>query len=55
MLAAKKPENVPKAMQEKFERVAAISDNFCKEYLNNEYAQLFDMRSLHCVGSGLLR
>ena len=40
MAAAKKSENVPKAMQEKFARIAAITDDFCGAYLNDEYAQL---------------
>ncbi len=40
MEKAKKSENVPKAMQEKFERIAAITDEFSQQHLNDEYAQL---------------
>jgi hypothetical protein len=33
-------EKVPKAMAETFAALAAITDAFCREHLNNEYAQL---------------
>lgn len=35
-----KSEKVPKALQETFDRIVAITDNFSEEYLNNEYAEL---------------
>jgi len=35
-----KSENVPEAMQERFDRIVAITDEFCKQHLNDEYAQL---------------
>jgi hypothetical protein len=31
---------VPQKMREKFEAVVAVSDAFCEEHLNDEYAQL---------------
>lgn len=40
MAKATKSENVPKAMQEKFDRISAITDEFCKQHLNDEYAQM---------------
>ena len=40
MAKTKKSENVPKAMQEKFNLIVAITDNFSKQHLNNEYAKL---------------
>ena len=40
MAKAKKSENVPKAMQEKFDLIVAITDNFAKQHLNIEYAKL---------------
>ena len=39
MAKVKKSENVPKAMQAKFDSIAAITDDFAKQYLNDEYAQ----------------
>lgn len=35
-----KSETVPKAMQEKFDRITAITDEFAKQHLNEEYAQI---------------
>lgn len=35
-----KSENVPKAMQEKFDWITAITDEFAQAHLNDEYAQL---------------
>jgi hypothetical protein len=35
-----KSETVPKAMQEKFERITAITDDFAQQHLNDEYATL---------------
>lgn len=40
MAKAKKAESVPKAMQEKFDRIVAITDGFSQAHLNDEYAQL---------------
>ncbi|MGK7907468.1 MAG: plasmid pRiA4b ORF-3 family protein [Synechococcus sp.] len=40
MAKAKKSEKVPKAMQTKFNRIVEITDAFCQEHLNDEYAQL---------------
>lgn len=40
MAKAKKSENVPKSMQEKFNAIAVITDDFAKQHLNAEYAQL---------------
>jgi hypothetical protein len=34
------PEKVPKAMQEKFDRIVAITDPFAQQHLNEEYAQM---------------
>lgn len=34
-----KSENVPKAMQETYEKVVSLTDDFCQKYLNDEYAQ----------------
>jgi hypothetical protein len=31
---------VPEAMQEKFDEIVAINDTFCKQFLNEEYAEL---------------
>ena len=33
-------ERVPKQMQPKFEEIVSLTDNFCQEHLNDEYAQL---------------
>lgn len=35
-----KSEKVPKAMQETFDRITAITDSFAAQHLNDEYAQL---------------
>ena len=40
MAKTKKSENVPKAMQKKFNGIVAITDNFAKQHLNDEYAQI---------------
>lgn len=40
MAKAQKSEKIPKAMQEKFDRIVAITDEFSKHHLNLEYAQL---------------
>lgn len=40
MAKAKKSENVPKAMQAKFDAIVAITNDFAKAHLNDEYAQL---------------
>lgn len=40
MASAKKSENVPNTMQEKFNAIVAITDDFAKQHLNDEYAQL---------------
>ncbi len=39
MPKAKKSENVPKTMQDKFNAIAEITDEFSKKHLNDEYAQ----------------
>lgn len=38
--AVPKSENVPKAMQAKYQEITAITDKFAAKYLNEEYAQL---------------
>jgi Domain of unknown function (DUF6398) len=40
MPRVKKTEKVPKHMQERFDAIVALTDGVCKEYLNEEYAQL---------------
>ncbi|MEM1280449.1 MAG: DUF6398 domain-containing protein, partial [Cyanobacteria bacterium P01_H01_bin.152] len=40
MAKAKKSNEVPKAMQETFDRITAITDNFAAQHLNAEYAAL---------------
>lgn len=40
MAKSAKSENVPKGMQEKFDQITAITDEFAKEHLNDEYALL---------------
>lgn len=35
-----KSENVPKAMEQKYKTIIEITDKFCAEHLNEEYAQL---------------
>jgi Domain of unknown function (DUF6398)/Plasmid pRiA4b ORF-3-like protein len=39
MAITKKSENVPKAMQEKFARIVALTDHFAQQHLNDEYAE----------------
>ncbi|MFG6097762.1 plasmid pRiA4b ORF-3 family protein [Leptothoe sp. ISB3NOV94-8A] len=39
MAKVKKSENVPKAMQAKFDSIVTITDEFAKQYLNDEYTQ----------------
>ena len=40
MAKSKKSEDVPKAMQEKFNSIVALTDEFARQHLNDEYAQL---------------
>ncbi len=40
MAKAKKSEDVPKAMAEKFNRIVELTDAFAEQHLNEEYAQL---------------
>lgn len=40
MAPSKQAIKVPKAMQEKFDRIVAITDDFSRQHLNDEYAQL---------------
>lgn len=40
MAKTQKSENVPNAMQEKFNSIVAIADDFAKQHLNDEYSQL---------------
>jgi hypothetical protein len=40
MAAASKSDKVPQAMQEKFDRITAITDSFAAAHLNEEYAEL---------------
>jgi hypothetical protein len=40
MAKATKSEKIPPAMQEKFDQITALTDNFAQQHLNNEYAQL---------------
>ncbi len=40
MAKAKKSENVPNTMLSKFDAIVAITDDFAKQHLNDEYAQL---------------
>ncbi|MBW4517461.1 MAG: hypothetical protein KME11_19835 [Timaviella obliquedivisa GSE-PSE-MK23-08B] len=40
MAKSKKSEDVPKTLKEKFDRVVTMMDAFCKQHLNDEYAQL---------------
>jgi hypothetical protein len=39
MAKATKSENVPAAMQAKFTEISQLTDDVCKRYLNDEYAQ----------------
>jgi Domain of unknown function (DUF6398)/Plasmid pRiA4b ORF-3-like protein len=40
MAQATKSETVPQAMQEKFDRITALTDAFAQQHLNQEYAQM---------------
>ncbi|WP_299406613.1 plasmid pRiA4b ORF-3 family protein [Acaryochloris sp. IP29b_bin.148] len=40
MAAPKQTEKVPNAMQDKFDRIVAITDPFAQKHLNKEYAQM---------------
>lgn len=40
MAKAKKSATAPPAMQEKFDRITALTDAFAQQYLNSEYAEL---------------
>jgi len=40
MAKPKKSEDVPKAMEEKFSSIVALTDNFARQHLNDEYAQM---------------
>ncbi len=40
MAKTKKSETVPKTMQEKFDQIIALTDEFSRQHLNEEYAQL---------------
>jgi hypothetical protein len=40
MAKAKKSENVPPALQDKFDQITALTDDFAKKHLDDEYAQL---------------
>ena len=40
MATPKNPEKVPKAMQDKFDHIVAITDQFAQTHLNQEYAQM---------------
>jgi hypothetical protein len=40
MAKTQKSENVPNAMQEKFNSIVSITDDFAKQHLNDEYSQL---------------
>ena len=39
-MAKKDPSKVPESMQALYDEITAISDAFCKEHLNEEYAEL---------------
>jgi len=38
-ISAEEP-NVPQKMRERYEAITEITDQFCKQHLNNEYADL---------------
>ncbi len=40
MKKTKKSERVPQTMKQKYHEISAITDNFCEQYLNQEYAEL---------------
>lgn len=39
-MTKRKSEQVPEAMQRKFEEITKLTDSFCSQYLNSEYAEL---------------
>lgn len=39
-MSGKRSESVPKALQERYDEIIALTDAFCAEYLNDEYAAL---------------
>lgn len=39
-MASKNPYMVPRKMQTKFDEIIALTDTFCEEHLNEEYAEL---------------
>ena len=39
-MTCKRPESVPAAMQAVYEEIAVLIDSFCREHLNEEYANL---------------
>lgn len=50
MAQMKKSENVPQAMQEKYQAIIELTDSFANEHLNEEYAQL-----IRCLTAALCR
>jgi hypothetical protein len=40
MTAAGPPSDIPPGVLPKFEAITALTDAFCREYLNNEYAEM---------------
>jgi hypothetical protein len=40
MAKSKKSEDVPKAMEEKFNSIVELTDEFARQHLNQEYTQL---------------
>ncbi len=40
MASSSESERVPEEMQAKFDAIVALTDKFCREYLNDEYGQL---------------
>ena len=40
MTTIKKSEKIPKKMQEKYDAIVTLTDEVCKEHLDDEYAQL---------------
>jgi hypothetical protein len=45
MAKAKKSATAPPAMQEKFDRITALTDAFAQQYLNSEYLSLITLGS----------
>ena len=39
-MSSQQPDRVPKKMQAKYDEIITITDAFCQEHLNDEYAQL---------------